>query len=73
MLIQAPPGLLQGAFETTQNRAIQYMRKLSISSGRALPPCGGEAVWDSGEVFKRCSHTFALQCVNSHFKWCSNV
>ena len=29
MLIQAPPGLLQGAFETTQNRAIQYMWKLS--------------------------------------------
>ena len=69
MLIQAPSMLLQGAFETTQNRAIQYMHQLS----RARPPCGGEAVWDSGEVFKRCSHTFALQCVNSHFKWCSNV
>ena len=37
MLIQAPSMLLQGAFETTQNRAIQYMRKLS----RARPPCGG--------------------------------
>ena len=41
MLIQAPPGLMQGAFETTQNRAIQYMRKLSISSaGRSRRAVG---------------------------------
>ena len=69
MLIQAPSMLLQGALKPPKIEPSSYMHQLS----RARPPCGGEAVWDSGEVFKRCSHTFALQCVNSNFKWCSNV
>ena len=38
MLIQAPPGLLQGAFETTQNRAIQYMLTLVWTFGPRCEP-----------------------------------